>query len=259
MSKQDDPGLVRAALIQRLKVHTRVAQQGLGPTPDQRKKLAASLPDILAFGDRRYAAAHVVLDWDHRLPSNATLLRLYLSYTDREAADVENTLKARDREIDASNLYPEFDVPDYGDVDASETYVGLVRPGGLEVEELRFFSDWRKSVQQPVVRDVLAAVRSHAGYERSMRERTSRKDRVGVVERDATGLGEHQLLAATLEECVAELLLELPNLHGDRRLRHVQPLCRAGQVGLMRDRPEVVEVVEVEHAHRSIPPNDMFN
>ena len=172
MSKHDDPALVRTALLQRLKVHTRVAQQGLGPTPDVRKKLAASLPDILAFGDRRYAAAHVVLDWDHRLPSEALLLRLYLSYTDREAADVENALKARDREIEAGNLYPEFDVPDYGEIDASETYVGLVRPKGNEAEELRFFSDWRKSVQQPVVRDVLAAVRGHAGYERSMRERS---------------------------------------------------------------------------------------
>jgi len=172
MSKHDDPALVRTALLQRLKVHTRVAQQGLGPTPDVRKKLAASLPDILAFGDRRYAAAHVVLDWDHRLPSEALLLRLYLSYTDREAADVENAFKARDREIDGGNLYPEFDVPDYGEIDASETYVGLVRPKGNEVEELRFFSDWRKSVQQPVVRDVLAAVRGHAGYERSMRERS---------------------------------------------------------------------------------------
>lgn len=172
MSKHDDPALVRTALLQRLKVHTRVAQQGLGPTPDVRKQLATSLPEILAFGDRRYAAAHVVLDWDHRLPSEAMLLRLYLSYTDREAADVENALKARDREIDSGNLYPEFDVPDYGEIDASETYVGLVRPKGHEVEELRFFSDWRKSVQQPVVRDVLAAVRGHAGYERSMRERS---------------------------------------------------------------------------------------
>jgi hypothetical protein len=172
MSKHDDPALVRTALIQRLKVHTRIAQQGLGPTPDLRKRLAASLPDIIAFGDRRYAAAHVVLDWDHRLPSEASLIRLYLSYTDREAADVENALKGRDREIDSGNLYPEFDVPDYGEIDASETYVGMVRPGGHEVEELRFFSDWRKSVQQPVVRDVLAAVRGHAGYERSMRERS---------------------------------------------------------------------------------------
>ncbi len=172
MSKHDDPALVRTALIQRLKGHTRIAQQGLGPTPDQRKRLAASLPDIIAFGDRRYAAAHVVLDWDHRLPSEASLIRLYLSYTDREAADVENALKGRDREIDSGNLYPEFDVPDYGEIDASETYVGMVRPGGHEVEELRFFSDWRKSVQQPVVRDVLAAVRGHAGYERSMRERS---------------------------------------------------------------------------------------
>lgn len=172
MSKHDDPALVRAALIQRLKVHPRLTQQSLGSAPDQRKRLAASLPDIIAFGDRRYAAAHVVLDWDHRLPSEAILLRLYLSYTDREAADVETALKSRDREIEAGNLYPEFDVPDFGEIDASETYVGLVRPGGNEVEELRFFSDWRKSVQQPVVRDVLAAVRAHAGYERSMKERS---------------------------------------------------------------------------------------
>lgn len=172
MSKHDDPSLVRGALVARLKVHPRLAQQGLAPTPDQRKRLAQALPDIIAFGDRRYAGAHAVLDWDHKLPSEAVLLRLYLSYTDREAGDVESSLRLRDREIEADNLYPEFDVPDFSEIDASETYVGLVRPKTWEVDELRFFSDWRKSVQQPVVRDVLAVVRSHAGYEKSMRERS---------------------------------------------------------------------------------------
>ena len=172
MSKHDDPSLVRTAVAQRLKVHVRLAQQGINPNPEQRQRLAHALPQILPFGDRHYAAAHVVLDWDHHLPSEAVLLRLYLSYTDREASDVEAALKLRDREIDADNLYPEFDVPDYGELDASETYIGLVRTANYDIEELRFFSDWRKSVQQPIVREVLGIVRNHPGYDRSMRERS---------------------------------------------------------------------------------------
>lgn len=172
MSKPDDPALVRAAVLQRLKVHVRVTQQGSSPTPEQRKRLAASLPELVAFGDRKYAAAHAVLDWDHRLPSEAVLLRLYLSYTEREGNTIEATLRARDREIDEGNLYPEFDVPDYADVDASESYVAVMRPGTFEAPELRFFSDWRKGVHQSVAREAVAAVRSSSSYERSMRERS---------------------------------------------------------------------------------------
>ncbi|MDC0718033.1 hypothetical protein [Nannocystis bainbridge] len=172
MSKPDDPALVRAAVLQRLKVHVRIAQQGLAPTPDQRRRLAASLPELVAFGDRRYAQCHAVLDWDHRLPSDAAVLRLYLSYTDREAGAIESALKSRDREIDAGNLYPEFDVPDYADVDASESYVAVLKPGTHEVGDLRFFSDWRKGVHQSVAREAVAAVRTSPSYERSMRERS---------------------------------------------------------------------------------------
>lgn len=179
MSKPDDPALVRAAVLQRLKVHVRLAQQGLAPTPEQRRRLAASLPELVAFGERRYAQAHAILDWDHRLPSEAVVLRLYLSYTDREASQIEASIRARDREIDAGNLYPEFDVPDYGDVDASESYVAVLRPGVYEVGELRFFSDWRKGVHQSVAREAIAAVRASPGYERSMRERVLALARAG--------------------------------------------------------------------------------
>lgn len=172
MSKPDDPTIVRAAVLQRLKVHVRVAQQSLAPSPDLRKKLAASLPELVAFGERRYAQAHAILDWDHRIPSEAVILRLYLSYTDREGAAIDSALRARDREIDAGNLYPEFDVPDYADIDASESYVAVMRPGNFEASDLRFFSDWRKGVHQSVSREAVAAVRASPSYERSMRERS---------------------------------------------------------------------------------------
>jgi len=172
MSKPDDPTIVRSAVLQRLKVHVRLGQQGITPTPEQRRRLAASLPDLVAFGERRYAQAHAVLDWDHRLPSEGVALRLYLSYTDREGHAIESALKVRDREIDAGNLYPEFDVPDYGDIDASETYLASLRPGHWEAGDLRFFSDWRKGVHQSVAREAIAAVRACPSYERSMRERS---------------------------------------------------------------------------------------
>ena len=68
-----------------------------------------------------------------------------------------------------------------------------------------------------------------------------REDRVGVVERDAPRLGQVELAAAPLEQGMAEALLQLADLHRERGLRQVQPLGRARQVAVVRDRPEVAE------------------
>jgi hypothetical protein len=83
------------------------------------------------------------------------------------------------------------------------------------------------------------------------------EDGVGVVEGDAAGHGEHELLPPPVEQGVPELRLQLLDLHGDRRLRDVQARRGPSEVVRVRDRPEVVEVVVVEHRaailfHRTI-------
>jgi hypothetical protein len=172
MSKHDDPSLVRTAVAQRLKVHVRLAQQGINPTPKQRQRLAHALPQILPFGDRHYARpTSSSTGTTTSRPRPCCSASTSATPTARPATS-RRALKLRDREIDGDNLYPEFDVPDYGELDASETYIGLVRTANYDIEELRFFSDWRKSVQQPIVREVLGIVRNHPGYDRSMRERS---------------------------------------------------------------------------------------
>ena len=72
------------------------------------------------------------------------------------------------------------------------------------------------------------------------------EDDVGMVERNAAGLGQVQLLAAPLEQSVPDLVLELPDLDRQRRLRDTEPLRGPGQVAVMRDGPEIAEVIVVE-------------
>ena len=171
-SRQADATLARKAITDELVVHPRVVQQGLSPTPEQRKRLAEQIPALKAFSNNRYSKARAVLDWDHQLPSQLLFLRLYMSYGSREADRVGRDFKRRQQTIAEDNLYPEFDVPDYSDIPASETYIALLRPGSSELNDLRFFSDWRKQVKPSLMRDALAAVRGHASFERSLNART---------------------------------------------------------------------------------------
>lgn len=81
---------------------------------------------------------------------------------------------------------------------------------------------------------------------------TGGEDRIGMVQRDAPRLGQLERAAAALEQRVAQALLELAQLDRQRRRRQVQPLGGARQVPLVRDGPEVpqVVVVQVGHAYR---------
>ncbi|MEZ4449770.1 MAG: hypothetical protein R3B09_09830 [Nannocystaceae bacterium] len=168
-STDDTP--VRAAIVDRLVVHPRVAQQGLQPTVEQRQALCATLPRLVPFGNNRYASARAILDWDHGLPSQSFFLRLYVCYSEREAKTLDADIARRERDIAGDNLYPEFDLPDYANLPASEGYVALLRPGELRIDELRFASEWRRRVDQSAQRSALAAVRKLESFNRSLQER----------------------------------------------------------------------------------------
>jgi hypothetical protein len=154
-----------------LRVHVRLQEQGVAKTEDFRKRLHAAVPELVPYGSNQYAAVRAVLDWDHQIPSEYMLLRIYTAYSRHEARLLDTQIRARDQAIASANVYPEFDLPDYGELDASETYIAVLRPDSPEFEEFRFFSDWRKEVRPPVARAALSAVKQLDSFQDSYRSR----------------------------------------------------------------------------------------
>jgi hypothetical protein len=58
-------------------------------------------------------------------------------------------------------------------------------------------------------------------------------------------MGENHSARASLEECRADLALEVADLAAQRRLRDVQPLRRAPEVQLLGDRDEIPEMTQL--------------
>src|SRR5262249_9205889 len=71
------------------------------------------------------------------------------------------------------------------------------------------------------------------------RERPARLRKKG-----ASGLGQLVLVSFTGKERGADLIFELPDLHAERRLRHVQPPRRTPEAPLFGDRNEVAQMTQ---------------
>lgn len=170
--RKQDAELVRRALRYELKIHPRIQDQGNAPTEAQLQKLADALPDVIAFGDNHFHAVRAVLDWDHQIPSQYSLLRILGCYREIDLERLEAMIEDRDDEIREGNLYPEFDVPDYGDIDGSESYVALLRPGSEEIEDFRFMSSWRKQVRPAVADLAVETVKNTPSYKRAASSRS---------------------------------------------------------------------------------------
>jgi hypothetical protein len=86
----------------------------------------------------------------------------------------------------------------------------------------------------------------------------SRSDRcVGLGKRPACAgeqclarFGQRHLAARAREQAHADLLLELPDRHAQRRLCHPQPACRAFEVELLCNGDEVAEMAKL-HVERA--------
>jgi len=177
MSAGNNEDLTEAEILEKaleqMRVHVRLQDQNLAPDTATREILQRSLPALRAFGGNRYASMRAILDWDHQLPSQAVLLRIYAAYSGHEARLLDTQVRAREQQIEAGNLYPEFDLADYGDLDASESYVAVLRPGQWQLEDLRFFSPWRKEVRHGVAQAAIAAVRKLDSFKRAYRKRNN--------------------------------------------------------------------------------------
>lgn len=170
--RERDAEMVRTALRDELKVHVRIKDQGKAPSEEQLRTLADTIPDVVAFGENAFAGVRAVLDWDHQIPSKYVLLRILASYRAGDLERLDAMIEDRDEEVAEGNLYPEFDVPDYGDIDASESYVALMTPGSVEIEDFRFMSTWRKQVRPAVADLAVETVKSTPSYQRAAAARS---------------------------------------------------------------------------------------
>jgi hypothetical protein len=169
LKQAQHPAVARA--LENLQVHQRLKDQSMAPKPDDLARLAEALPQLVPFESRDYKMVRAILDWDHQLPSGYLVLRIYCAHSEHEAKMLRAQFDERDADIERDNLFPEFDLPDYGEFDAGETYIAGVNPQTYELEEFRFFADWRREMRNVTSRSALAAVRKQDSFREAYENR----------------------------------------------------------------------------------------
>jgi hypothetical protein len=166
--------------VSELQIHPRVAQQGI--TRERAEAvLAEALPRVKPFRDRQLHGVIGVLDWDHRLPSKALTLRLHAFYDDAARTRFEQALARRNEEIQARDLFPEFDVPDLAGLPADESY-DVELTGELAIETMRLVSPWRRDVAEDEASAAIAAVRASDAFAEVQRLEPARSSSLGDLE-----------------------------------------------------------------------------
>jgi len=129
-----------------LRRHPRIVFQRIAAEGAHVEALRASLPLIVPFGGETFHGMMPILDWDHRLPSKVTVLRLNAYYSETTLRAGEAEFAARSEQIAERDKYPEFDVPDFAGLTADECYEGEVDPTG-KVQAMRLVSSWRRDIE----------------------------------------------------------------------------------------------------------------
>jgi hypothetical protein len=172
---------LRDLLRDHLVVHPRIAAQPQIVEATRGARLAAELPPLVPFGSAEYAGGDWVLDWDHRLPSRQSILRLSAYYTDgrRQAAQAARELRLGD--IRRDDLFPEFDVPDFSGMPADEAYEAELEVGGAPAK-LRLVSEWRREIDASAAARAVAIVRSSPSFQEVMAKGSFRPPGLGDLE-----------------------------------------------------------------------------
>jgi hypothetical protein len=163
-----------------LLLHPRVAQQQIANDAVE-KVVAAALPRVTPFRDRTVHSVIAALDWDHRLPSKNLTLRLHLCYDEATRSRFEHALDRRRQEIKERDLFPEFDVPDFGGLPADEAYDVELTPE-LSIEGMRLTSPWRREVAEDDATRAVNAVRDSKQFHEVKRGEPQRPASLGDLE-----------------------------------------------------------------------------
>ena len=168
-------------LRREMRRHPRVVYQKLFGDPESLDLLAKALPPFVPFRGTGYAAALWVLDWDHRLPSRELVLRLYAFYTVEGRALGLRSFEERHAQIAREDLFPEFDVPDFGGLFADEAYEAELSLAG-EPKKFRLVSDWRREVEPSMGRRAEEIVRASSAFKELASQVRTRPPGLGDLE-----------------------------------------------------------------------------
>lgn len=163
--------LQRERLLADLHIHVRLQDQGLSKDSDDLATILDKIPLLIPFGSNKFDSLTTVLDWDHHLPSKYLSARVFASYTEHESRHLHTALRIRSQAIEQDNLFPEFDVADFEDLSANESYHFIFDKQSLDVVDTRFESDWRKKVQDEELTAALNIMAEHQPFQRANAQR----------------------------------------------------------------------------------------
>jgi hypothetical protein len=172
---------LRDEVKRELRRHPRVMHQKLFEDAAAVDRLAAALPAFVPFRNGSYAAALWVIDWDHRLPSREVVLRLYAFYSDEAKRNGLRSWDERLAQIGREDLFPEFDVPDFGGLLADEAYEAELSLTG-EPKKFRLVSDWRRDVESRLGRKAEEIARASAAFKELASQVRTRPPGLGDLE-----------------------------------------------------------------------------
>jgi hypothetical protein len=161
--------------------HPRIAHQGLFEAEADVARLLASVPEFVPFRRDGYACGLWVLDWDHRLPSKNTVLRLFAYYSEAARAASRKDFDARAAEIAAEDIFPEFDVPDFSGLSADEAYESAF-PATENPKKFKLVSPWRREVDAKLGQQAEDIVRESQAFAELANEVRGRPPGLGDVE-----------------------------------------------------------------------------
>ena len=163
-----------------LRLHPRVAYQGLFRDGEEGRALARRLPPMPPFRSE-YHAALCVIDWDHRLPSHNLVLRVYAFYTKEAYSAGEAAFDDRLEEIGTRDKYPEFDVPDFEHLAADEAYDIELGIDG-KIGRCRLTSAWRRGVDPKDASQAVGLASRSPEFAKLLAENRHRPPHLGDLE-----------------------------------------------------------------------------
>jgi len=172
---------LREEFKRNLRRHPRVELQGICESAADREKLAQSLPVFLPFRGKTYKAALWVADWDHRLPSQNIIVRLYVYYTSQGTRVAEDSFGERKAQIAAETIFPEFDVADFSGLPADEVYEADGPVGG-ELKVFHLVSEWRREIEPTLARRAEHIVRASHHFQEIASQTRARPPGLGDLE-----------------------------------------------------------------------------
>jgi hypothetical protein len=171
---------LRAFVAEGIRRHPRVAYQDLFGGDEAAAKIAATLPPLPSFR-HDHVGALAIIDWDHKLPSQALALRVF-GYYSEEALDAGlEAFDDRIEQIAERDRYPEFDVPDFDGLPADEAYEMELSPAGV-IGRCRLTSAWRRTIASNEAASAVALAQRSPEFQNLIATTSARPSYLGDLE-----------------------------------------------------------------------------